>query len=132
MGGAGQIVSMLLEEGHLTDKQIAYALRIQSKLETPRILLKILKELEYLTDDLVTGTIRRNFTSFRIGDLLVELGHINELQLKMCLEAQAKEGTKRKLGEVLISHKFIKEQDLMEILSVQLGIPLVEVEFTRD
>jgi type IV pilus assembly protein PilB len=130
-GGLGQIVSMLLKERHLTDKQIAYALRIQSKLETPQILLKVLKELGYLTDDQVTGTIRRNFTSFRIGDLLVELGHINELQLKTCLEAQAKEGTKRKLGEVLISHKFIKEQDLMEILSVQLGIPLVEVEFTE-
>ncbi len=128
-GGPGQIVSMLLKEGHLTDKQIAYALRIQSKLETPRTLLKVLKELEYLTDDLVTSTIRRNFTSFRIGDILVELGHINELQLKTCLEAQAKEGSKRKLGELLVSHKFIREQDLLEILSVQLGIPLVEVEF---
>ena len=130
MGGLGQIVSMLLKEGHLTDKQIAYALRIQSKLETPRILLKVLKELEYLTDDQVTGTVKRHFTSFRIGDLLVELGHINELQLKTCLESQAKEGTKRKLGEVLVSHNFIREEDLLEILSVQLGIPLVEVEFT--
>lgn len=125
----GQIVSILLKEGHLTHKQISYALRIQSKLETPRILLDVLKDLQYLTDDHITGVIRRNFTSFRIGDLLVELGHINELQLQTCLEAQAKENPKRKLGEVLVDHKFIREEDLLEILSVQLGFPLVEVEF---
>ena len=128
-GGLGQIVSMLLKQGHLTDKQIAYALRIQPKLETPRILLDVLKDLQYLTDDQITGAIRKNFTSFRIGDLLVELGHINELQLKTCLDAQKKEATKRKLGEVLVSHNFIREQDLLQILSVQLGFPLVEVEF---
>jgi len=127
--GPEQIVSILLKEGHLTNKQISYALRIQSKLETPRVLLDVLKDLQYLTDDQITDVIRRNFTSFRIGDLLVELGHINELQLKTCLETQAKENPRRKLGEVLISHNFIKEQDLLEILSAQLGIPLVEVEF---
>ena len=125
----GQIASILLKEGRLTDKQLAYALRIQSKLETPRILLEVLKELKYLTDDQITNAIRRNFSSFRIGDLLVELGHINELQLKTCLESQAKQEPKRKLGEVLVSHNFIREQDLLKILSVQLGVPLVEVEF---
>ena len=125
----GQITSILVQEGLLTDKQIAYALRIQSKLETPRVLLDVLKELNYLTDSQITGAIRRNFSSFRIGDLLVELGHISALQLKTCLEFQAKEDPKRKLGEVLVSHNFIKEQDLLEILSVQLGLPLVDVEF---
>ena len=113
----------------MTDKQLAYACRIQSKLETPRVLLDVLKELSYVTDAQITGAIRRHFTSFRIGDLLVELGHINELQLKTCLETQAKEEPKRKLGEVLVSHNFIKEEDLLEILSAQLGFPLVDVEF---
>ena len=125
----GQITAILVQEGLLTDKQLAYARRIQSKLETPRILLDVLKELNYLTDNQITGAIRRNFSSFRIGDLLDELGHINELQLKTCLEAQAKEDPKRKLGEVLVSHNFIREQDLLKILSIQLGIPLLEVEF---
>ena len=128
--GPGQILSTLLKEGRLTDKQMSYALRIQSKLETPRTLLDVLKDLQYLTDDQITDVIRSNFTSFRIGDLLVELGHISALQLKTCLDIQAKETPKRKLGEVLVSHNFISEQDLLEILSVQLGIPLVETEFT--
>jgi type IV pilus assembly protein PilB len=128
--GPGQIVSILLKEGRLGNKQISYAQRIQSKLETPRILLDVLKDLQYLTDAQITDVIRRNFTSFRIGDLLVELGHIDEFQLKTCLETQAKENPRRKLGEVLVSHNFIREQELLEILSVQLGIPLMEVEFT--
>ncbi len=127
----GQITSILMEEGQLTEKQLAYALRIQSKLETPRPLLEVLKELKYVTDDQITGAIRENFTSFRIGDLLVELGHINELQLKACLAAQVREEPKRKLGELLVAHNFIREQNLLEILSVQLGIPLIEVEFSH-
>ncbi len=125
----GQITAILLREKTITQKQLDYALRIQSKLETPKILLDVLKELGYVTDEQITGAIRRNFTSFRIGDLLVELGHITELQLKTALETQKEEEKKRKLGEVLVSLNFIREQELLEILSVQLGIPLVELEF---
>ena len=127
----GQITAILMKKGQLTEKQLAYALRIQSKLETPRPLLDVLKELDYVTDDRITRAIRENFSSFRIGDLLVELGHINELQLKTCLTAQAQEGSKRKLGELLVAHNFIREQKLLEILSVQLGIPLIELEFSH-
>ena len=127
----GQITAILMEEGQLTETQLTYALRIQSKLETPRPLLNVLKELEYVTDNQIKGAIRKNFSSFRIGDLLVELGHINELQLKTCLKAQAQEKSKRKLGELLVAHNFIREQKLLEILSVQLGIPLIEVEFSH-
>ena len=47
----GQISAILMEEGQLTEKQLTYALRIQSKLETPRPLLDVLKELEYVTDE---------------------------------------------------------------------------------
>ena len=128
-GGPGQIVSLLMKEGELTETQIAYALRIQSKLETPGTLLDVLKELDYLTEDKISDVIRRNYSVFRIGDLLVELGHITAIQLKTCLEAQAREQSGRKLGEVLVAYNFIQEKQLLEILSVQLGVPLIEVEF---
>ena len=41
------------------------------------------------------------------------------------------ESSKRKLGELLVAHNFIRERNLLEILSVQLGIPLIEVEFSH-
>ncbi|GAB6146001.1 GspE/PulE family protein [Desulfocicer niacini] len=130
-GGPGQIVSILMKEGELTETQLAYALRIQAKLETPGILLDVLKELGYLTEDKISDVVRRNYSVFRIGDLLVELGHITAMQLKTCLEAQAREKSGRKLGEVLVSYNFIQEKKLLEILSVQLGVPLIEIEFVE-
>ena len=127
--GPGQIVSILMKEGTLTEKQVNYALRIQAKLETPGTLLDVLKELDYLSEDKISDVIRRNYSLFRIGDLLVELGHITSRQLKTCLAAQAKEKTGRKLGEMLVEYNFIREKKLLEILSVQLRVPLIDVEF---
>ena len=36
-----------------------------------------------------------------------------------------------KLGEVLVSYNFIQEKKLLEILSVQLGVPLIEIVFVE-
>ena len=130
-GGPGQIVSILMKEGQLTEKQLGYALRIQSKLETPGILLEVLKELGYLSEEQVSDVVQRHYSVFRIGDLLVELGHITAMQLKTCLETQAREKSGRKLGELLVSYNFIREEKLLEILSVQLGVPLIDVEFAE-
>ncbi len=125
----GQIVSILMEEKYLTDQQLAYAVRIQSKLETPGTLLDVLKELDYITEEQISDIIKKNYTAFRIGDLLVELGHISAMQLKMCLETQSREKAKRKLGELLVAYNFISEEKFLEILSVQLGVPLIDIEF---
>ncbi len=125
----GQIVSLLLKEGMLNKKQLAYALRVQSKIETPKTLLDVIKELEYLTDDQIRSVIRKNIGAIRIGDLLVELGQITESELQACLKIQSQQKTKMRLGELLVSHNFIKQQTLLEILSMQLGFPLIEPRF---
>jgi len=129
--GIGQIVSILLKTGTISQKQFDYAGRIQSKLETPGTMLDVLKELKYLTDDQISDIIRNNYRSFRIGDLLVELGYITEKQLKICLKAQATDESHRKLGELLVAHNFIREKQLLEILSVLLRVPLIDVEFVK-
>jgi len=127
--GVGQIVALLLNEGLLSEKQLSYAQRVQSRLETPRILLDIVKELEYLTDDQIKSAIRKNIGVIRIGDLLVELGQIKESEVQACLKIQAGQEPKKRLGELLVLHNFIKQQTLLETLSIQLGFPLVEPRF---
>ncbi len=127
----GQIVSILLKTGTITQKQFDYARRIQSKLETPGTMLDVLKELKYLTADQISDIIRNNYSQFRIGDLLVELGYITERQLKICLKAQAADKGHHKLGELLVAHNFIREKQLLEILSVLLRVPLIDVEFVK-
>lgn len=130
-GDFGEIVGILAREGYLTKKQIEYAARVRSKIHTSKSMLAVIKELEYITDEQIWKTIRENLAAVRIGDLLVELGLISHSDLESGLNLQAEEKTKRKLGEVLVSHNFIDEHKLIEVLSLQLGFPFVEPEFAE-
>ncbi len=83
-----EIVDMLVQAGHLKENQVAYAQRVQAKLETPRGLLDVLKELEFITDEQVKAAIRENHLSMRIGSLLVELGYISGQALENAFQIQ--------------------------------------------
>ena len=61
----------------------------------------------------------------RLGDLLVEHELISQVQLEEALADQKKTG--RKLGRVLIENEYIKEDDMLQILSQQLKIPFVDL-----
>lgn len=63
---------------------------------------------------------------FRLGELLVYAGKITETQLKDVLAIQKKTG--KKIGEVLVSEKFVTEDDIIEVLEFQLGIPHVNLD----
>ena len=127
--GFSRLANHLLQCAYLSDKQVEYARRVQSKLEKSRPLLQVIKELKFITDDQIGQAIRKQPVSIRIGELLVELGHINESDLLTALAIQAEEQSKRKLGEILIERQFIQEQVLVEALSLQLGIPFAQPEW---
>ena len=61
----------------------------------------------------------------RLGDLLVEAGVISEAQLMTALAEQKK--TKNRLGDQLAAMKLVNEQQIIEVLELQLGIPLVNL-----
>ena len=61
----------------------------------------------------------------RLGDLLVENKLISNSQLEGALADQKKSG--RKLGRVLIENGYITEDQMLEVLSVQLKIPFVDL-----
>ncbi len=65
----------------------------------------------------------------RIGDLLVSDGVITESQLMKALAEQKKTG--QKLGRALVDLGFIEETRLLEFLSQQLEIPLVDLRGVR-
>lgn len=62
----------------------------------------------------------------RLGDLLVEVGLINQEQLESALKLQKTTG--KKLGEVLISEGVVTQEDIIQVLEFQLGIPHVILE----
>lgn len=127
--GSSDLVDHLLNGGYLTDKQIEYARRVQSKLEVSRPLLQVIKELNFITAEQTKAAIRKRPVSMRIGSLLVEMGHISASDLRQALALQAEEKPKRKIGEILVDHQLIEEQVLVETLSLQLGLPYIEPEW---
>lgn len=126
-----EIVELLHRKKHITDQQIQYAVRIRSKIETPRTLLEILKELKYVTDDQIKEAVRESHIPMCLGNLLVELGHISEADLRLALDIQSEDKNDKKLGEILVDHQLIDERILIESLSLQLGFPHIEPEFTE-
>lgn len=66
--------------------------------------------------------IKRKF----LGELLVEVGMITKDQLDECLKIQVT--TKERLGKILKNKGYVTDQQLMEIMEFQLGVPIVNLE----
>jgi type IV pilus assembly protein PilB len=127
----GKIVGILLNENLVVNDQIQYARRVQTKLPTPLPIIEILKALNYITDQQIQETIRSHRLSMRIGDLLVELGHLREADLQSAFQIQTESKIKKKLGEILVEHNFIDEKKFIEVLSIQMGFPYVDPQFSN-
>jgi len=67
--------------------------------------------------------------TIRIGDLLVENGLITAEQLQHALSEQRKLGSK--LGRTLIDLGMVSENDMLQLLSRQLAIPLIDLRSYR-
>jgi len=127
----GEIAALLVKNGVVTPEQLSYAQRVRSKLLSSKTLLDVLQELGSVTREQIAATLRKNSLDIRIGDLLVELGHIRESDLVAALNLQ-KEGTERKmLGDIFVENGFIEERKFIEVLSFQLGFSVAELEFRK-
>lgn len=62
----------------------------------------------------------------RLGDLLLEVGMITVEQLDKAIEVQNKTGDK--LGNALTELGYVSEDDIIQVLEFQLGIPHVKLE----
>jgi type IV pilus assembly protein PilB len=60
----------------------------------------------------------------RLGDLLFEAGAISEEQLEKTLREKE---SSEKLGNALVKNGYLTEHQLLEVLKVQLGVPLVNL-----
>lgn len=63
--------------------------------------------------------------SEKIGDMLLRKALITPEQLEIALAEQAK--SHAFLGEVLVKHGFLKDTQLLAVLSEQLGLPISEL-----
>lgn len=124
--GAPPLVALLQTAGFLTDAQLRHAERVQRRLESSKSLLRVLQDLEIVTPDQIRQAIRQQPNVMRLGDMLVELGHVRESDIRAALAVQAVPGEHRRLGQILVDSRAISEQRLAEVLGDLLGVPCVE------
>jgi type IV pilus assembly protein PilB len=62
----------------------------------------------------------------RLGEMLIEAGAIDEMQLRSALADQRRWG--RPLGRTLVEMRLINEDDLVRVLAKQLGIEAVDLD----
>lgn len=126
----GEIASLLLQSGMVSDKQVKHAERIRAKLATPAPLLNVLKELGDVSDEMVRKVLLDTRLTIRIGELLVELGHLSEDDLNAAFNIQKEREQDLRLGEILVKYNFIDERVFNRVLSLQLGFPLVDINLS--
>lgn len=122
------IANLLVEKGLVTKDQLIYTRRVKAKLISDRSLVEIFKELHLLTNQQLSEALTQQPLNIRIGDLLVELGHLRQAELDAALAIQA-DNQQQKLGDILVEYGFIDERRLMEILASKLGYPFIEPVF---
>jgi len=65
-------------------------------------------------------------SKLKLGELLLYAGKLTEEQLTYTLDIQEKTG--KKLGEIFVSERFVTEEDIIEVLEYQLGIPHIDLD----
>lgn len=127
----GVVPTLLIKDGIITHDQLAYAVRVHSKLTTPQTMLDTLLELGLISQEQLQATLRKHQLNLRLGDLLLELGYLREIDLQQALAIQKDAQGQRRLGDVLVDNGFIEERKLLETLSYQLGFPLIDPDFVK-
>ncbi|MEN8688490.1 MAG: hypothetical protein AB1Z20_00085, partial [Desulfobacterales bacterium] len=128
-GRYGEVISILIKDGIVKSDQVAYAERIRSKLEGNRTLVQVLKELKSVDDEQIRHALQKNRVSMNIGNLLMELGYIAKAELARAVEIQKANKTQKKLSQILVEQNFIDERELLDVVSLQLGLPAIDPEF---
>ena len=125
------IARLLISRGLITTKQLKHAVRVRAKLAQPKSLLNTMLDLEFFNNQQLNAALREGALEIRLGDLLVERGDIGTRELETAIRMQrdpAHDG--KKLGEILIEQRFIKENRLIDVIAHQPGFMHVEPEFS--
>jgi len=123
----GSFAAMLVSEAVLRDVDVKKAIRVQQKLGDRKLLSTIFMELGMLNEDEHRRLIRKHGRSFRIGELICELGYITLEQLQQA-EKELADSPGKKMGEVIRELGLIDDRQLAQALSEQLGMPLIHLD----
>ncbi len=118
-----RIGDILLQEGIVTPAQLQDALMAQRVDDPPLPLGEVCIMMKLISRQDLRHLLRKYKTNIQLGELLINMGLINEEQLDEAL--QHKEISGSKLGEILMELNYLTEGALIDAVSIQLGYPKI-------
>jgi type II secretion system (T2SS) protein E len=117
---------LLIEEGLVTETQLAAALRVQEANPDGVPIGQRLVEQGALSPSDLEEVLRRYHKKYRLGDILVETNVISETQLQLGVDHHRRTGLR--LGDALLQLGFVNEEMLKLALCSQLDVAFVDLD----
>ncbi len=76
----------------------------------------------------MTTPLSPALTPLRLGELLVSKGYLKPEDLQAALQRQEQESRRRLLGEILVESQLCTEEQILECLAVECGVPFVKLD----
>jgi len=118
-----RIGEILLKEGLIDEKQLQEAIVKQRKKTVYVPLGEVCVQLRFISKTDLQEILKKYKKRLYLGDLLVHMALLSREEVAQALELQKIVG--KKLGEILIENGYITESNLVNTLSIQLGIPKI-------
>jgi type IV pilus assembly protein PilB len=125
-GGELRLGELLVAEAMVTEDQLAAALRWKKDNGGYVPLGQVLVQQKVLTRQKLDQVLDTHHKRVRLGDALVRSGSITQEQLDHALSQQ--KSTRERLGQLLVKLKYITEDALRKAISLQLDIPLLDLD----
>ena len=119
-----RIGELLVRDGILGQEQLQQALMVQRIQHVYKPLGEICVDLGFISRTVLRTLLDKYRKRIRLGELLLKMGMISEIQLMAALATQRTEGGK--LGEILLRESLITQPKLMSALGMQLTVLTVE------
>lgn len=116
----------LVQDGLITDQQLADALAEQEAREKYVPLGRILVESGVITQKQLTLNLDRSPKRPRLGEVLVRNNMLTPERLEQALAEQRQR--RRPLGEVLVKLGFVTDEAMRQALGMQLNIPYLDLD----
>ena len=117
---------LLVQEGLVTETQLASALRAQEASPDGTPIGQLLVEQGVLSPADLEAVLRRYHKKYRLGDILVETNVISETQLQLAVDHHRRTGLR--LGDALLQLGFVNEEMLKLALCTQLDVAFVDLD----
>jgi len=125
MSGEGRLGELLVQQGLVTEGEVARALARQ-KIHTDLRLGQILVRQRLITQQQLAAVLDAFRKRPQLGDVLVRHGTITRDQLDHALAMQKK--TRGTLGQILIQLRYVDDPGVRQALAIQLDIPFVDLD----